>query len=92
MPAVAKALGVTVKHLLDAGPTSERDLADSLAQVGEALRRLRPERRAELAKQFALWADYPDEPDYAARMLKLLTPAVAQAEPGALLEKRREAA
>lgn len=89
MPAVAKALGTTVEHLLRAGHSPSSNLADALAQIGRALQQVRPERREELVQQFSLWAVVPDEPDYAARMLKLLTPAEAQAEPSTLPEKRQ---
>lgn len=58
------------------------NLSQAMQVVADALAHVSETRRAELVKVFELLAAYPDEPDYLARMDKLLTVAGPIAVPG----------
>jgi transcriptional regulator with XRE-family HTH domain len=61
------------------------DLQQAIGVMAEALQHVAATRRPELVKVFELLTDHPEEPDYLARLAKLL----GQALPSALPEKRQ---
>jgi hypothetical protein len=65
--------------------TSGLDLQQAIGVMAQALQTVSVARRPELVKVFELLADHPGEPDYLARLAKLL----GQAVPSALPEKRQ---
>lgn len=70
---------------LPAAARAALDLPQALGMVAHALQHMAAARRPELVKVFELLADHPDEPDYVARLAKLL----GNAGPGTASEKRQ---